>query len=456
MGGISLLLGVYNSYEIYQLSSKVDQVKQAQKHIVTSIEHVIEQTSYLAEDVKNIDRRLNQLSENSSFREFENELAAMAQLQLYASNQQLVDITRTIDSIYEAFSCEFSPTLVKTKDLASALAQLEVKAFKSGFQLISASIPHLFEMQTSMITHTAEQEIDLISHIPARTINSGLSLYKILPIPFPISRGAKPSGASSWKIEHDNNYIVANQPQSVYYEVTEQQLNNCIMISKDYYCKQMLQQTPKATTTCLMAIFQSEFGNIHRLCKIDIQLREEQAILLNRFQILMYSPKQKIIISCGKETEKEKMIQTVEGLLIISVPQSIPCELISTRFKLKTFPYLEEAFDSMSVAIDVPINKILNASEIHLDLALKSLESKGIHEITLEQAKHELKEMKFRHDQGTKFLVIFSTLGLLLLLITPVILHIKRKKNGPPRNMIRNTNARTRFSFSCDMDTSNR
>ena len=87
LGGISLLLGVYNSYEIYQLSSKVDQVKQAQKHIVTSIEHVIEQTSYLTEDVKNIDRRLNQLSENSSFREFENELAAMAQLQLYASNQ---------------------------------------------------------------------------------------------------------------------------------------------------------------------------------------------------------------------------------------------------------------------------------------------------------------------------------------------------------------------------------
>ena len=169
---------------------------------------------------------------------------------------------------------------------------------------------------------------------------------KILPIPFPIPRGDNPSSASSWTITHENNYIVANQPQSVYYEGTEQQLNDCIMISKDYYCRQLLQQTPKATTTCLMAIFRSEFHNIHRLCNIEIQQTKEQAIRLNRFQILMYSPKQKIIISCGKETEKEKTIQTIEGLVIISMPHSIPCELISTRFKLKTFPYLEEAFDS--------------------------------------------------------------------------------------------------------------
>ena len=445
LGGISLLLGIYNSYEIYQLSSKVDQIEQAEKHIVTSVKHVIEQTSYLAEDVKNIDRRLNQLSEESSFREFENELTAMAQLQLYASNQQLIDITRTIDSIYDAFSGKFSPKLVKTKDLATALSRLEVKAFKSGFKLISASIPHLFEMQTSMITHIAEQEIDLVLHIPARTVNSGLSLFKILPIPFPIPRGDNPSSASSWTITHENNYIVANQPQSVYYEVTEQQLNDCIMISKDYYCRQLLQQTPKATTTCLMAIFRSEFHNIHRLCNIEIQQTKEQAIPLNRFQILMYSPKQKIIISCGKETEKEKTIQTVEGLVIISMPHSIPCELISTRFKLKTFPYLEEAFDSTSVAIDVPINKILNASESHLNLALTSLESKGIHEITLEQAKHELEEIKFRSDQGTKSMIIFGSLGLLLLIIGLAILYIKRKQLGPPRQDMKNTTTRARF-----------
>lgn len=38
LGGISLLLGIYNSYEIHQLSSKVDQIEQAEKDIVTSVE----------------------------------------------------------------------------------------------------------------------------------------------------------------------------------------------------------------------------------------------------------------------------------------------------------------------------------------------------------------------------------------------------------------------------------
>ena len=115
LAALSLLLGIYNTYEIHQLSSTVDQIGQNQKHLLSAVKHIVEQTSFLAEDIKSMDDRLKQLQKDASFREFENELLAMAQLQIYASHQQLHDVERTLDSIYDGFAGKFSPKLVKTK-----------------------------------------------------------------------------------------------------------------------------------------------------------------------------------------------------------------------------------------------------------------------------------------------------------------------------------------------------
>ena len=52
--------------------------------------------------------------------------------------------------------------------------------------MISASLPHLFEMQTSLLVHVNKDKIDLVVHIPSVAVNIDLQVYKMLTIPCPI------------------------------------------------------------------------------------------------------------------------------------------------------------------------------------------------------------------------------------------------------------------------------
>ena len=70
LGGFALLLGAYNQYELHQLSSTVDQVKQAQLHIVSAVQMQIKQTESLEEEIQSLDGKLQQLQIDTSFFEF--------------------------------------------------------------------------------------------------------------------------------------------------------------------------------------------------------------------------------------------------------------------------------------------------------------------------------------------------------------------------------------------------
>ena len=61
-----------------------------------------------------------------------------------------------------------------------------------------------------------------------------------------------------------------NKAQAIYYEMTEQEFAKYQLISKKYYCRQLIQKKRRSTQTCLMAMYRSEIPLINKLCTIRI------------------------------------------------------------------------------------------------------------------------------------------------------------------------------------------
>lgn len=132
--------------------------------------------SNLEADVKSLDNQLQELQIDTTFREFEAKLTAIASLQLYSAHQKIHRVENSIDAIFEGLGGRLSPKLVASKHLAAGIKDLEIKSLKAGFKLVSTQLPHLFEMETSILYHEVEERIDFLIHIPAAAVNSKLQV----------------------------------------------------------------------------------------------------------------------------------------------------------------------------------------------------------------------------------------------------------------------------------------
>ena len=237
-----------------------------------------------------------------------------------------------------------------------------------------------------------------------------------------------------WVIESGGQLVVANKAQAIHYEMTKEELEKCQLISRTYYCRQLVQQKTGATQTCLMAIYRSELHLIYKLCRIQTQTVPEVAVPLNKFQLMIYTERQTVYLSCMKGKIKKRLDRSIQGLVLISFPQNISCEFASNRYQLKTFPYLETSVEPSTIHIDVPIEKLLNVTREELHTPLESFEKRSTHEFNLQDAKKELEKIEYRSTSRTRSIIGFAIIaavvtGLVLLLLTIGL--YKRYERGP-------------------------
>ena len=295
LGAAALLFSMYNREELNELSSKVSSTVQNQKHIVHGMEMVMNETDKIKGNMLDLEQEFDQLQRNLSMLEFEHSITELTLLALHENHVDIHEIERLTDVIYTGFHGRLSPKIVTGDTLREALKDVENRAYEQGFRLISNTLTHIYEMDTSVLYHS-DGTCDYICHIPIVAIEAELKVLELYDIPFVLhdekTEDKTKEGSKVWSVETGQNYIVSNAAHSVFYEIDFKELASCKKINQRYFCDQIISRKSTVIDSCLLAIYRQVLHLISKLCRINIEYVKEKAVALNRNQIVLYSQEQ--------------------------------------------------------------------------------------------------------------------------------------------------------------------
>ena len=180
---ISLLFSIYNQAEIQKLSSEVDNLRQNQRHIITSIKALAGATEKMQENFLILANETRKLERSVTIKGLESQIIEAAQLAVIQANEQVNHISMMSQGLFTGLSGKLSPLLVGPESLQTALENLTNVAQTKGYNAISTVLPHIFELPSSMYVHRGRQIVDIVVHVPLVALASKRLLYKRTDIP---------------------------------------------------------------------------------------------------------------------------------------------------------------------------------------------------------------------------------------------------------------------------------
>ena len=123
-----MLLGVYNTYQLTELSSEVDSVKQSPRHILQALKGLTDVTGKITQDINGLTSALEEMEVQSLRSHYEAKLERTGLNMLDAAKDIRDDINDVLEGVYQAMKGLFSPKLVRPEDILTGLKQLDVKA----------------------------------------------------------------------------------------------------------------------------------------------------------------------------------------------------------------------------------------------------------------------------------------------------------------------------------------
>ena len=246
LGTISLLFSAYNFYEIQQLFSEVDHLKQNQRHIITSIKALAEAAKTMQGNFEKLVNETRKLEARVTLRSLENQIMDAAQMGVIRANEYVAHINMMSQGLYTALSGKLSPLLVDPESLQTALANMTNVAQAKGYNAISTVLPHIFELPSSLYVHAGRQTVDSIVHVPLVALASRRILYKRTDIPFILPFNIndvdpelqhRDQEHAVWSIKQTENYVATNKASSISYELPKEAVYTCTKINDNWYCR---------------------------------------------------------------------------------------------------------------------------------------------------------------------------------------------------------------------------
>ena len=171
-GAISLLFSLFQEVQLYDLSSRVDRVQQAQKHIIVGMAKLTEAMQQIDLNQRTIAHSIVAFREEYTFNKLRfaiddrmDKLTAMA---MHLANE----IDTTTEGLFKGLEGKLAPRLVDATTLMKSLAELEKEAARRNLDFITSAIAHVFELPTSVYTDEGYNTVDIITHIPVIESNS--------------------------------------------------------------------------------------------------------------------------------------------------------------------------------------------------------------------------------------------------------------------------------------------
>jgi len=191
--------------------------------------------------------------------------------------------------LYEGFFRKNMANLTLSTLMQSAVA----KAAETGYRPI---VTHEFEYLALDVSHAIKNnEVVIIMHIPCVREASEMTIYKLLPFPYPLSLNFEKeyfgsNHESGLYIETEDQLIAVNNDHSRYKIFTQAYLQTCFHRNTLYVCENNNRVLKNFDNHCISALYNANVKAIHNQCKFRRRPLVEHVVQIGQENFLIFSP----------------------------------------------------------------------------------------------------------------------------------------------------------------------
>jgi hypothetical protein len=316
-------------------------------------------------------------------------------------------------------------------EIRKLYAELVITADKLKCELLIHHHSDLFQLETSLLFDG--EDAHLLIHVPMVPHKALLRLYKLHPIPLPLTD-------SYFLIPDVKNDVLAISASDSRYAVqlSSTDLMGCFRANQMFMCERFGVLNRGYNDTCLGSLYNQQFVTAQNLCRFEIAPIAERVYQLEKHHFLIYLPAPLTVpIRCRNGTTTEKHLAKGHQEVFISPG----CEAEFHQHKIMTDTSITFPADVIHfewVWDQIKITNFMDPADLPLDLV--KLAETGISRPTLADlqfmavTKQKIAEMVKPQDWGLSFIHTLGsgTLGVCLILVAVFVAYkcYQRRKNS--------------------------
>ena len=286
---ISTISGIYSAVEIARIWKGLESLQKSHNSLVLHVQEIINNTQNLGEQVKDLNS-FHQLAieKNPAVTgiKFGVKLKAVEEDVLFLEHL-FSDLQK--GRLYEGFFRKNMANLTLSTLMQSAIA----KAAVTGYRPI---VNHEIEYLALDVSHVIlNHQIVIIMHIPCVRVESEMTIYKLLPFPYPLSLNFDKEFFGSnhetgLYIETEDQLIAVNKDNSRFKLFTQSYLQTCFHRNTLYVCENNNRVLKNFDNHCVSALYDANVKAIHNQCKFRRRPLVEHVVQIGNENFLIFSP----------------------------------------------------------------------------------------------------------------------------------------------------------------------
>ena len=294
-GFMGTFMGIYNLAQIAHIKSEIKDIKNIQNQIIHGILEISEEQRRIEESVTKLNSLLN------SWLTLDPALLGVRIGRMEKVLRGLVNKVR--NTFQAAQNHRLSIDFYNADQLNSLYQNLTKTATKNKLVLITEKPLDLFQIETSYFSDG--QDLILVLHVPAIAPNSLLKLFKMYPLPIPIS-----SDLAIVPEAKDNILGLTHGKNKMAVHLASTDLLDCKNINKIFLCERHAVLEKQVNSSCLGALYLQDFNSAKELCPLKTLPLTEMLRQLSDNWFLIYSPQpQTAPITCNNGSETQFYIE---------------------------------------------------------------------------------------------------------------------------------------------------
>jgi len=346
-------------------------------------------------------------------------------------NQIRTHLSKTTHALQAGLVRKLAVDYLTPGEIRKLYAELVITADKLKCELLIHHHSDLFQLETSLLFDG--EDAHLLIHVPMVPQKALLRLYKLHPIPLPLTD-------SYFLIPDVKNDVLAISASDSRYAVqlSSTDLMGCFRANQMFMCERFGVLNRGYNDTCLGALYNQQFVTAQNLCRFEIAPIAERVYQLEKHHFLIYLPAPLTIpIRCRNGTTTEKHLAKGHQEVFISPG----CEAEFHQHKIMTDTSITFPADVIHfewVWDQIKITNFMDPADLPADLV--KLAETGISRPTLADlqfmavTKQKIAEMVKPQDWGLSFIHTLGsgTLGVCLILVAVFVAYkcYQRRKNS--------------------------
>ena len=338
-GTLGTFLGMYNTWEIMRLKSRLNQSDKNHNMLVHVTQRQEEQINRITENMNAICLLISMMIKYNPTL-----ISDQISAQIALFEHRLTIATNAVQQLqHQRLAIDF----LDTSQMDEMHKAVKAIADERGYTLLPERISDYYQIETSYLRNG--QDILIMLHVPCIIHSQLLTIYKYIPLPFPIPKFVdtdsstigdlinKRSGQTSIGLDDDMDALVivpeaemiAVSKEDHFRIVTQGDLASCIKRNKIYLCENHQVLHTDLSNSCLGSIYSNFEAGIKQNCKLTRKKLTETVYQLSSTNYLVFTPQPyKATIQCNSGTNTPIFLTKIFKL---TVPEDCHVQLKSHK-----------------------------------------------------------------------------------------------------------------------------